>query len=454
MSNQQQVTLFQQEMGVGPSQKFGALTAAGIGADLGDGIRSSYAILSIKASRWRIKYKGNETPITAMNVQTGRNEPVPSLEMVIIKANGFLNKQFYSGKYVEGSNSPPDCYSLDGKVPSAQVEHPQHATCATCPKNQWGSLIGDNGVKQKACRDTKKLAVVPLADIRNAALGGAMLLRVPPSALKDLSTLSDAMKARGFPYNSVAVRFGFDMDASHPKPTFNAIRPLTDDEADLVLEMFDSDSVAAVLADNDVAVDHPAHAPTRGAGSFEQEPARPVGIGGQQAPQAPQAQPAQFSAPPPAQPQAPVYVPPAPVQEAPTRFVQAQVAPPPPGMSAGVVQAFNPMAPPPPPPFAGFAAPASVAPTAQAPAPFVQTPAPQAPAPAPQAAPSIANPFAAAAAAPVAEKAARKPRAPKAPVVPVGIAAVAPVEAPADQSQLDNDINGILAGLSAFTGGK
>ena len=106
----------------------------------------------------------------------------------------------------------------------------------------------DNGKKVKACADTKKLAVVPLADIPNVSFNGPMLLRVTSSELGDLGTFADQMKARGFPYNSVAVRLGFDHDASHPKVTFKAIRPLTSDEATEVLELYRSDSVARVLS--------------------------------------------------------------------------------------------------------------------------------------------------------------------------------------------------------------
>ncbi len=463
-----QLTLFQQGTDNGPSQKFGALVAQGLGSELGDGIRSSYAILSIKAGRWRIKYKGTETPLMALNPSTGRQEPIPTLDMVIVKANGFLNKQFYAGKYVEGSTAPPDCYSLDGKVPSAAVAHPVHSNCATCPKNQWGSLIGDNGVKQKACRDTKKLAVVPLSNIRNAELGGAMLFRVPPSSLKDLSSLADAMKARGYPYNSIAIRFGFDMDVSHPKPTFQGFRALTDEEADLVLEMYESDSVAAVLADNDIVVEHTVAAP-QGPGSFIQEPV--VGLGGApatpaQATQGYQAPQPQYQAPQP-QYQQPAQQPQQ-APEQPTKFVFAAPPPPPPGMHPGFVQGVTaaPVAgvePPPPPLPPGFAS-FNVAPPAPQAPPSIIDPA----AMAPQGQPQFAQPLAQVpgAVAPTPGKARvrqRQPVVPSATAAPGMVAQAAPVQQPvfappADaapaQSGLDADIGNILKGLSAFQPGN
>ncbi len=409
-NNQQQVTLFQHEP-VGGSGPARALVAAGIDNSLGEGIRSSYAILSIKGGRWHVKYKKNDTVIQAMNNQTGRMEPVASLELVIIKANGFLNKQYYRGKYVEGSNAPPDCYSLDGKVPSAAVKTPIHSNCTLCPMNQFGSLIGDNGVKQKACRDTKKLAVVPLADLRNESLGGPMLFRCPPSALGDLSKLADAMKARGYPYNAVAVRFSFDLNVSHPKPIFNAIRPLTDDEAEVVLELYNSDGTAAVLADNDIVTDTPPQAPQ--AGAFEQEPSVPVGPA-----------PIQATAPPTAPVQATAgFITPA--ASAPTVLAPSFVPPaPPPGMHGAVVQPFNPGVAVAPPPAAAFAPPAAPTP----------------------------NPFATAAQEPAPAPAKQRRKATPPVAVPTApVEAVEPAAPP--MGQLDADIVSIIAGLRAFSGG-
>jgi hypothetical protein len=243
MSNN--MTLFQNETGAALAPEFKALMQSGaLGDDLGEGLRGGgFAVISKKGAKWRIKYKGEETLI-----KNADGDPAPSLEAVIVKANPFINKQFYKGKWSEGSTSAPDCYSLDGKVPAANVERPEHHNCAGCPNNVWGSKINENGKKVKACQDTKKLAIVPLADIKNEGFNGPMLYRATSSELGDLGTFADQMKSRGFPYNSVAVRMGFDSDASYPRVTFKAIRPLTAEEAQQVLEIYNSDSVHRVLA--------------------------------------------------------------------------------------------------------------------------------------------------------------------------------------------------------------
>lgn len=310
-----QVTLFQNESGAALADEFKALVAAGMSDDLGEGLRGGgFAVISKKGGKWRIKYKGEETLIADAN-----GDAVPSLEAVIVKANPFINKQFYVGKWKEGSTSAPDCYSLDGKVPAPQVERPQHNNCSGCPKNVWGSKINDQGKKVKECQDTKKLAIVPLNDIPNVAFNGPMLYRVTSSELGDLGTFADSMKARGFPYNSVAVRLSFDPATSHPKVMFKAIRPLTSEEAQKVLELYSSDSVSRVLAADYTAEVHDSPPPPAAQADpdFEQPPTAKAPPPPPAAPVAPVARPTGFGAP--AAPKAeakPVIVPPPPGRKA------------------------------------------------------------------------------------------------------------------------------------------
>lgn len=417
----QNVTLFQQETGAVRSARFNAMVDAGIGGDLGEGIRGSYGILTIKGGRFSIKYKGQTHVIMAPPTQPGAPaSPVSFIDVVIVKANPFLNKQWYKGNYVEGSTEQPDCYSLDGQVPSPAAKAPQSQTCALCPKNQWGSKIGDNGQKQKACRDTKKLAVVPLTDIRNAGLGGALLFRVPATSLKELSIMADALKGRGYPYNSVGVRITFDTTVSHPKPLFQALRPLNDAEADQVVEMYSADSTDRVLADNDVSVEEPELPPSA---QFAQP--QPVAM--------PHSAQVATATPIPQPPPAPVATAP---MAAPVASPAPQIAPLPPGMipaGAVAIQPFSPNAAPPPP--NAFVLPA----TALLPGALQLTP---------------ETPVEAATPA----KPARTRRAPVTPVAtPATLqlaleqpAATAEIAAEPASSQLNDDIGRILEGLGSF----
>lgn len=249
MSNQE-MQVFQQDTNLTVANAFKDLLAGGVADELGAGISGNYAIVSIRGKTWRIKHQGNETPIT-----DEKGDAVGSLEVVIIRANPFITKQFFEGGYTEGENSAPVCWSLDGQHPAAGVPAKQAELCAVCPQNKFGSRVTDAGVDVKACQDNKKLAVVPLEDIDNEAFGGPMLVRIPASSLKGLSAFGQKMKSLGYSYNSVAVRIGFDLEASHPKPVFRAIRPLTETEAEKIVGLYASAAVENVLG-GEVAAPH------------------------------------------------------------------------------------------------------------------------------------------------------------------------------------------------------
>ena len=211
--------------------------------DLSDGVTGGFSVISIRGSKWRIKHGGEEDPVLDAN-----GEPQASLELVIVKANPHVSKIYYATAYSAGDAEQPDCFSLDGIKPDATAESKQSPGCASCPHNQWGSRITPQGKKAKACSDNRRLAVVPLNDLQNAVYGGAMLLRVPAASLGDLATYGKKMAAKGYPYNAVSTRFGFDVNASYPKLTFKAVRPLTDDELRVVATHITSERTTAVLS--------------------------------------------------------------------------------------------------------------------------------------------------------------------------------------------------------------
>lgn len=237
--------------------------------DLSAGVSGGFAVMSFRGSRWKIKYQGEEHPILNSD-----GDPVASLEAVILKANPHITKNYYEQGYTEGAAEAPDCFSLDGITPDAGVENPQSQTCARCPKNVFGSRITPAGKKAKACQDNRRLAIVPAADLENDTFGGPMLLRIPAASLAELALMGKNLKARGFPYNAVTVRIGFDMDVSYPKLTFRPVRPLTDDEAVQVRALLSDDKLERILAEAvELRDDAPAEAEVPKDDLFEQPPA-------------------------------------------------------------------------------------------------------------------------------------------------------------------------------------
>jgi hypothetical protein len=222
--------------------------AAKFGAGADDLIASSggFPVISIRGSKFRLKTGGDEVPLVDGN--TG--DPLGSLEIVIIKPASGLSKNYYAKDYVEGDDANPDCFSINGEAPDSQVKTPQCKTCAACPHNVWGSKISPNGNETKACSDSKLMAVTfaaPTAEgLRNEAMGGPMMLRVPAASLKDMTAFGRGLKGKGFVPQQVVTRIGFDLDASYPKLTFKAARPLGDDLVAEIGNLYDSEAVAAI----------------------------------------------------------------------------------------------------------------------------------------------------------------------------------------------------------------
>jgi hypothetical protein len=211
--------------------------------DLTSGVSGGFAVVSIRGSKWRIKHQGEEYPVL-----DAEGNPLSTLEVVLVKANKAISKNYYERGFEEGAAEAPDCFSLDGIAPDTAVQSPVSTTCAKCPKNVFGSRMTPAGKKAKACSDNRRMAVVPLGDLENSTYGGPMLLRVPAASLADLKVFGETMKRRGFAYNGVAVRLGFDLDTAYPKVTFKAMRVLTDAEAAIVAEHLNGDVVARILA--------------------------------------------------------------------------------------------------------------------------------------------------------------------------------------------------------------
>lgn len=226
------------------SSRFAPQPGQELANDLAGGITGGYGLIGFRGKVWSIRHKGVEQQL----MRDDGDGPRGSIDVVILKANPHLSKNWYENGFVEGSNAPPDCSSANGVYPDPNVPKKQSNVCLTCPKNAWGSATGGSG-KGKACGDHRRMAVVPVADIKNELFGGPLLLRCPAASLQDLAAFSQKLAQLGYPYYAVAVKIGFDPAESFPKFTFSAIRPLTDGEADMVIEHQAGDAVGRVIAD-------------------------------------------------------------------------------------------------------------------------------------------------------------------------------------------------------------
>jgi hypothetical protein len=218
----------------GPPAIFGAFDASD---DLGAAISVGFAVIGYRGKTWSIKYNGEEEPLLR---DDGSGDPLASIDLVVIKAPNHLSKVWYEQQWNDGSNAPPDCASSNGIVPDLNVPKRQNPICLTCRWNQFGSrpaVAGQAPTKGKACGDNKRLAVVPLGSVKNEKYGGPMLLRTPAASLTDLGNFALQLKQVGWPYHAIGIRVSFDLTVSYPKFLFKALRPLTDTEGQIVMDL-------------------------------------------------------------------------------------------------------------------------------------------------------------------------------------------------------------------------
>jgi hypothetical protein len=208
------------------------------------GISVGYPILRIKGKVWSIT-RGGGDPFVLM--RPDNDGPRNSIDVVLLASSQFVSKVWYEEGYEEGSNNPPDCFSANGIVPDPSSGLKQCETCGPCDQNKWGSRITPAGKKAKACNDCKRVAAVPLGDVRNEAFGGPMLLRIPAGSLADYAQYGDGMDARGYKYFTIGTRISFDPTEAYPKLVFEPIRPLNDDEAEAVMELRKSEIIKTIL---------------------------------------------------------------------------------------------------------------------------------------------------------------------------------------------------------------
>jgi len=205
---------------------------------------TAYPAISLKGKVFTIVKDKERTLVTKPDSE---GEPAPALEVVILNSGpkgGVYARTFYSGGYVEGSNSKPDCSSNSGIAPDAGVTDKQSAKCALCPQNAVGSGATAQNPKAKACRSSKLLAVAPAGQLNDP-----MLLRVPGDSLMPLGEYGDWLAKRGVKSAAVVTRIGFDYSVAHPKLTFKAIGGITPEMSVEVLEQMNSPIVKSIIGE-------------------------------------------------------------------------------------------------------------------------------------------------------------------------------------------------------------
>jgi hypothetical protein len=224
------------------------INVADFNSDLTAHAGGGFPVISIKGKVFAVVRDGDRKVLPNPK---DPDSPATAIDVVMIKVNKGTSKVFYAKGYSEGSEgTKPDCFSSDGTKPDASIETPQSRTCATCKWNQWGSKIGENGSKGKACQDSVRMAIATPNLVNDP-----YLLRVPPASIRALGEYGQQLAKRNVVYSAVVTKIGFDMESPTPKLTFKPVGLLDEKTYKEVQAIAASEVVAQITGASPVAIE-------------------------------------------------------------------------------------------------------------------------------------------------------------------------------------------------------
>lgn len=148
-----------------------------------------------------------------------------------------VSRTYYAGKYDPDAKAKlPDCWSNNGDKPEASAGNRQAASCATCPQNIDGS--GENG-KGKACRFQRRVALMLEGDDS----GDLYQFNIPAKSLfgkgngntHPFESYVRFLASNQESVDYVVTNIAYNLDADTMELQFTPVRPITDEEYELVV---------------------------------------------------------------------------------------------------------------------------------------------------------------------------------------------------------------------------
>lgn len=172
-----------------------------------------------------------------------------SMNVVIIKAAPKVSRTYYAGSYQEGEAVRPVCWSSDSQRPDPEVKDKQAASCLNCPQNVKGSGQGDS----RACRYQQRLAVliegeIDREEVYQLVLPATSVFGDGDNGKLPLQAYARLLKKEGAPMSGVVTELKFDLASPVPKLFFRPIRPVTEEEWDVIQKLKDTKEAANAVA--------------------------------------------------------------------------------------------------------------------------------------------------------------------------------------------------------------
>lgn len=180
------------------------------------GSKDAASMASASVSVPRISLKGKKFQFINGDDESKKTDEIFVSILAVDPEGPRMIKTFYANGYNPNDTAPPDCSSSTGVGPDSWVSNPVSQSCASCPKNVFGSATSPTGKKTKACRDAKRLWVAKAEDVGGTVYG----LNVPVTSLKDMADYGKDIRSVGVPLSAVVTRIFMDEDSEFPKIHF------------------------------------------------------------------------------------------------------------------------------------------------------------------------------------------------------------------------------------------
>lgn len=171
-----------------------------------------------------------------------------SMNVVIIKAAPKVSRTYFEGTYSEGEAKAPTCWSSDSQKPDAAVKDKQSNTCLNCPQNIKGSGQGES----RACRFSQRLAVliegeIDREEVYQLVLPSTSIFGDGEKGKLPLRAYAEFLKLKDAPMSGVITEMKFDSGSAVPKLFFRPIRPVTEEEWEVIQRLKDSDDAKKAI---------------------------------------------------------------------------------------------------------------------------------------------------------------------------------------------------------------
>lgn len=217
----------------------------------------SFPRISIGGSKFSIVEGGEKVLLTDPDKP---DLPAMELQVAVVGFNRGVSKLYYEGEFEEGSDKEPSCSSDDGVTADPHIVNSPspNRSCASCPKNVWGSKITKQGKQVKACSDNKRLVVISAHDLANDV---ALDLTIKPATLKNWAEYVRALDSKGISVDNVVTKIQFDPSATFPKLVFKFGRFMTVEEIAVAAARSKGDDVRLITSPRASTATGPVPAP-------------------------------------------------------------------------------------------------------------------------------------------------------------------------------------------------